>query len=135
LLGELRPQIGADALRRLHEPAYRVRAALVLEELPRGAPQQLLLVVEAEVHGLAFREAEHALAADVALDLGGAAFDRVGPRAQKGVLPEAVRDRPGAAVGELAERALDLHGQLLHALVALHPHHLARGGLGPWHLA
>ena len=40
-----------------------------------------------------------------------------------------------AAVGELAERALDLHGQLLHALVALHPHHLARGGLGTGQLA
>src|SRR5690242_14843404 len=79
---------------------------------------------------LAFREAEHALADDVALDLGGTALDGVGPRAQEGVLPEAVGHRPLAAVAQLAERALDLHGQLLHALVAFHPHHLAGGGLG-----
>ena len=39
------------------------------------------------------------------------------------------------ALGELGERALDLHGQLLQPLVALDPHHLARGGLGPGQLA
>src|SRR5215813_12852217 len=41
---------------------------------------------------LAFRETEHALADDVFLDLGGAALDGVGARAEEAVLPEPVLD-------------------------------------------
>src|SRR5215831_9235064 len=85
--------------------------------------------------GLAFRESEHALADDVLLDLGGAALDGVGARAEEAVLPEPVLDGPPAALGELGVGALELHGHLLETLMALHPHHLAGGGLGPGQLA
>src|SRR5439155_3648229 len=79
---------------------------------------------------LAFWKAKHTLADDVALDLGGAALDGVGAGAEEGVLPEPLGDRPRAALHDLRVRSLDLHGQLLQPLVALHPHHLAGGGLG-----
>src|SRR4029450_11931574 len=58
--------------------------------------------------GLAFREAEHALADDVLLDLGGPALDGVGAGGQEAVLPETVRPRPPAAARELAVRALEI---------------------------
>src|SRR4030095_9494425 len=50
LLGELPPELGAHALRHVHETAHCLRRALVLEELPGGAAEKLLLVAEAEVH-------------------------------------------------------------------------------------
>src|SRR3990172_12711682 len=80
--------------------------------------------------GLPFREAEDALANDVLLDLGGAALDRIGERAEEAVMPHPALDRPFAPPGQLRVGPLDLHGQLLEPLVALHPHHLPRGGLG-----
>src|SRR5262245_13421880 len=85
--------------------------------------------------GLAFRETEHALADNVLLDLGGAALDGVGAGAEEAVLPEPVLDRPAAALGELGVGTLELHGHLLEALMAFHPHHLAGGGLGTGQLA
>src|SRR6185503_234568 len=51
------------------------------------------------------------------------------------VLPEPVFDSPAAALGELRVGTLELHGELLEALMAFHPHHLAGGGLGPGQLA
>src|SRR3972149_1966866 len=79
---------------------------------------------------LPFRQAEHALANDVLHDLGGAALDGVGERAEEAVLPQPALDRPFAPPCQLRVGPLDLHGQLLEPLVALHPHHLPRGGLG-----
>src|SRR4029450_5490364 len=80
---------------------------------------------------LAFRETEPALANDVPLDLGRATLDGVGARAQEAILPEPVLDGPAAALGELGVGPLELHLQLLEALMAFHPHHLAGGGFGP----
>src|SRR5258705_873208 len=85
--------------------------------------------------GLAFRKAEHTLADDVLLNLGGPALDGVGAGAKEAVLPEAVLHRPPAAAHELRVGALELHGHLLHPLMALHPHHLAGRGLRPGQLA
>src|SRR5438309_9730155 len=83
---------------------------------------------------LSLRQAEHALADDVLLDLRGPALDRVGARAQERVLPEPVLDRPVAALHELRVGALDLHRELLESLVGLHPAHLPGRRLRTGHL-
>src|SRR5437660_8400374 len=84
---------------------------------------------------LTLRQPEHPLADDVLLDLGRAALDRVGARPEEGILPHAVVDGDVGAPSQQGVRPLDLHGQLLQALVRLDPAHLARGGLGSRQLA
>ena len=51
LLGHLGPELVGDPLRLRHALAHELRGAFVLEELARGRAQQLLLFVEAEIHG------------------------------------------------------------------------------------
>ena len=85
------------------------------EEVVGGRLDRLLLVGEVEVHGRSLaqpRQAEHALGDDVLEDVGGAALDRVGARAQEAVLPGAVGDRVLGAAGERRVGALDLQRQL-----------------------
>src|SRR6266571_4498161 len=78
---------------------------------------------------LPFREAEHALADDVLLDLRRAALDRVRARAEERVVPEPAVHRAVRALRELRVGPLDLHRELLELLMRLHPAHLARGRL------
>src|SRR5438552_10993459 len=80
---------------------------------------------------LALRQPEHALADDVLLDFRRAALDRVGARPEERILPHAAVDRDVRTPPEHRVRSLDLHGQLLQALMRLHPAHLAGRGLGP----
>src|SRR5438045_3240586 len=84
---------------------------------------------------LALRQAEHALADDVLLNLRGASFDRVRARAEERVLPAPAVQRPLGALHELGVRPLDLHRELLQLLVRLDPPHLAGGSLGARDLA
>src|SRR5918996_973512 len=73
------------------------------------------------------RQAEHPLGDDVLEDLGGAALDRVGPRAQQPVGPWRLPVRP-----LLAE---DLDGELGQRLVDLAPLPLRERALRPGHAA
>src|SRR5436853_6910818 len=67
------------------------------------------------------RQAQDPLGHDVLEDLGGTAFDRVGPRAQEPA-------GPGLLL-ELGALALDVHRQLGERLVDLRPVPLAQGAL------
>src|SRR5262249_29479184 len=70
---------------------------------------------------VAFRQAEHKVADDVALNLAGAGFDGVAARAQIAMRPFAMIDGVRACAAELPIRAEHLHSDLLHALVHLAP--------------
>src|SRR2546426_842748 len=51
LLGQLGPELVGHARGLFHPGPHERRGALVLEELPRGGAEQLLLRAEAEIHG------------------------------------------------------------------------------------
>src|SRR4051794_6089810 len=70
------------------------------------------------------RETQDSFGQDVAQDLGGARFDRVGARAKEEVLPP-------VAVPDLRRRTRDVHRRLGHALIELGPHQLQDRTLGP----
>jgi hypothetical protein len=112
-LGHLLPVGLLEAMLALGQLADPLRFVAGGEELARGRLDRLLLVGEVEVHGeepfLAHpRQAEHALGDDVLEDVGGAALDRVGARAQEAVLPGAVGDGVLGAAVERRIGALDL---------------------------
>src|SRR5262245_50735902 len=71
-----------------------------------------------------FRQAQHALAEDVAEDLGGARPDSAPPREQTVELPLALVRRPLAAARDLRVRADHLGGHFGQLLVHLAPEQL-----------
>src|ERR1043166_5772887 len=74
--------------------------------------------------GSVLREAEHALAQDVAQDLGGARADAAAAREQAVELPFPLVRRVRGAGGELRVGADDLGGELGQLLVELAPEEL-----------
>src|SRR5215467_8160368 len=75
------------------------------------------------------RQAEHPLSDDVLEDVGGAALDRVGARAQEAVLPGAAGDDVLVAARQRRVSALDVERQLRYALVDVGPLPLAQRAL------
>ena len=84
-LGHLVPVALVEAGLGVGELAHPVGFVAGGEKVLGGRPDRLLLVCEVEVHGaLAHpRQAQDPLGDDVLEDVGGAALDRVGPRAQE----------------------------------------------------
>src|SRR5690606_19368572 len=78
-----------------------------------------------------FRQTEHALGNDVALDLVGARVDRAGLGEQEAFQPVAVIHCLRCVAVQLTERAKDTHGGLVHLQVELGPDDLVDAGLGP----
>src|ERR1700754_3519484 len=70
---------------------------------------------------IAFRQAQHKVADDVALDFAGACFDGVAARPQIAVRPFAVINRLVACAAELPIRTEHFHCDLLHSLIHLAP--------------
>src|SRR5690606_2608211 len=77
-----------------------------------------------------FRQAEHALGNDVALDFVGPGVDRAGLGKQEALQPVAVVHRFRRLAGQLAVGAEDAHGGFVHLQVEFRPDHLVDTGLG-----
>src|SRR5512145_381742 len=86
------------------------------------------LGVESSVLG----QAQHALAQDVAEDLGGAGADTAAAGEQLVEHPLAIVGRPRRALGDLRVRADDLRGRQRQLLVELAPEQLGRRALRAW---
>src|SRR5690554_1741524 len=77
-----------------------------------------------------FRQTEHALGNDVALDLVGTGVDRPGLGKQEALQPVTMVHRLRRVAGELAIGAEDAHGGFVHLQVQFRPDDLVDAGLG-----